>query len=95
MSTMIHNFANSIEVGPSGIILLVLIAFLFFMLIAAMLCLKAYVLWTAARRNEVGWFIAVLLVNTMGILELIYLYFVVEKWKKPTINTTTVDTDAS
>jgi len=42
--------------------------------------LKGYALWHAARRNEKWWFVALLLINTIGILELIYLYFVVGKW---------------
>ena len=35
--------------------------------------LKCYVLWHAARRQEKGWFIALFFINTLGILELIYL----------------------
>ncbi len=42
------------------------------------LVLKGYALWNAAKRNEKWWFIALLVVNTMGILELIYLIFVVK-----------------
>lgn len=43
--------------------------------------LKGYSLWTAARRNEKWWFVILLIVNTMGILELIYLIFVAKvKW---------------
>ncbi len=34
-------------------------------------------LWHAARREEKGWFIFFLLVHTAGIIELIYLIFVV------------------
>ena len=44
--------------------------------------LKAYSLWYSARRGEKIWFIVFLLVNTVGILELIYLIFVVKKWHK-------------
>ena len=56
-------------VGVIGI-LLFLIAFV----------LKGYALWHAARRSEMWWFIALLIINTFGILELIYLYFIVGKW---------------
>ena len=48
----------------------------------AVIALKGYSLWTAAKRDEKWWFIILLVVNTMGILELIYLYFVVKKWDK-------------
>jgi hypothetical protein len=35
--------------------------------------LKGFALWRAARNNSSGWFVALLLVNTLGILELLYL----------------------
>lgn len=35
-------------------------------------------LWHAARREQKGWFILFLLVHTAGILEIIYLIFVVK-----------------
>ena len=44
--------------------------------------LKGYSLWYAARRSEKWRFIILLIVNTAGILELIYLIFVVKKWHK-------------
>ena len=43
--------------------------------------LKGYSLWTAARRGEKWWFIIIMIVNTMGILELIYLIWIAKvKW---------------
>lgn len=38
-------------------------------------------LWTAARRREKWWFIALLLIQTVGILEILYI-FVFSKKKK-------------
>jgi len=35
--------------------------------------LKGFALWYAARAGQKGWFIAILIVNTLGILEIIYL----------------------
>lgn len=35
--------------------------------------LKGFALWRAARNNSSGWFVALLLINTFGILELLYL----------------------
>ncbi|OGG76410.1 hypothetical protein A2950_00930 [Candidatus Kaiserbacteria bacterium RIFCSPLOWO2_01_FULL_55_19] len=35
--------------------------------------LKGYALWSAARNTQKWWFIALLVINTLGILELIYL----------------------
>lgn len=35
--------------------------------------LKGMALWKAGRRGEKGWFIALFIINTLGILELLYL----------------------
>jgi len=42
-------------------------------------------LWHSARRGEKWWFILFLLVHTLGILEMIYLLFIVKAFsgKKP------------
>lgn len=50
--------------------------------VAAIIALKGYSLWYAAKRDEKWWFVALLIVNTAGILELIYLIFIVKKWNK-------------
>lgn len=34
---------------------------------------KGIALWKAGRNNQMGWFIALLCINTLGILEIIYL----------------------
>jgi hypothetical protein len=42
---------------------------------------KGLALWHAARRGQYWWFLILLVVNTLGILEIIYLFFVVKlKW---------------
>ena len=40
---------------------------------------KGYALWVAAGRGEKWWFIAILLINTIGLLELFYLLVIVHK----------------
>lgn len=35
---------------------------------------KMYALWTSARKNSVGWFIVIALINTIGILEILYIF---------------------
>ena len=62
-------------IGVVGITFLAVITFF-------AIALKGYALWHAAKRNEKWWFIALLIINTVGILELIYLLFVVKKWNK-------------
>jgi hypothetical protein len=44
---------------------------------------KALALWQSARRGEKIWFIALLVVNTLGLLEIIYL-LIIRFTKKPT-----------
>jgi len=40
---------------------------------------KGYALWNAARREHKGWFIVLLVVNTLAILDIIYIFFVAKK----------------
>ena len=40
---------------------------------------KGYAVWTAAKNNHKGWFIVLLFINTLGILEIIYLFFIMKK----------------
>jgi len=82
---MINNFASTYLALPTfgvGFGLLSIGAILFIALVIAVFALKGFTLWIAAKRNEKGWFTALLILNTFGILELIYLYFVADYWKK-------------
>lgn len=49
--------------------------------VIAILTLKGYALWYAAKRDERWWFVVLLIINTAGILDLVYLIFVVKKWQ--------------
>ncbi|MFC1656616.1 DUF5652 family protein [Patescibacteria group bacterium] len=35
---------------------------------------KAIALWRAGRNNQLGWFIVLFLINTIGILEILYIF---------------------
>lgn len=35
---------------------------------------KGWALWIAARKGEMWWFLAILIINTAGILEIVYLF---------------------
>lgn len=35
---------------------------------------KGYALWKSARREEKWWFIALLIINTLAILEILYIF---------------------
>jgi len=66
---------------------------LFFILIAIVVWSipwKGFALWKSARRGEGVWFIILLLLNTAGILEILYLFFfsnkrkvIIDKSKEP------------
>ena len=58
-----HPFAH---LAPAFIIALILLA-------AASVVVKGFALWHAARGGQKGWFIALLIVNTVGILDAAYL----------------------
>lgn len=42
---------------------------------------KGWALWRAAKRNHWWWFVIILVLNTIGILEIIYIFFVTGKKK--------------
>ena len=52
---------------PIGILVFILI-------LVWTLVWKALALWRAARRGSEWWFLVLLVLNTMGILEIVYLY---------------------
>ncbi len=37
--------------------------------------LKGWALWRSAQNDQRGWFIAMMLINTIGLLELIYVFY--------------------
>lgn len=81
---MMNNFSSSFSLFPMfslGVGLFTIGALLLLLTTVAIIALKGYALWHAARRDDRGWFIALLIINTLGILELIYLYSVVGLWK--------------
>jgi hypothetical protein len=86
---MLNNFANSYSVLPGfglGVGIFTISAILLFILAVGLLALKGYSLWIAARRDDKGWFVALLILNTVGILELIYLYFIADIWQKKKVH---------
>ena len=82
--------------GNMGASMFFLSLIMFIILMIFVVLLKGYALWNAAKRGEVVWFIILLLVNTIGILDLVYLIFIVKKWRNlktpPTPDQTTNQT---
>ncbi|HQB59399.1 MAG TPA: DUF5652 family protein [Candidatus Moranbacteria bacterium] len=42
---------------------------------------KGVALWMSARRGHLGWFVALLVLNTLAILDILYI-FIFSKWKR-------------
>lgn len=57
---------------------------LFFLVLAIIWSIvwKGLALWRAARNGHTGWYVVMLLLNTLGILEIIYYFAVGDKSKK-------------
>ncbi len=43
---------------------------------------KGIALWKAARNSHKAWYIALLVVNTVGLLEIVYIFFFSKKGKQ-------------
>lgn len=69
MEQLDTNTANLFFATAGGITLIVLVS-------VWSVVWKAIALWKAARRNEIVWYIVFLLINTAGILEIIYIFAV-------------------
>lgn len=46
---------------------------------------KGFALWNAARLSHKWWFIFILVGNTIGILEIVYIFFIARKYRVETI----------
>ena len=58
--------------GASGTVM-------FLVVVAWSLVWKGFALWRAGRENSPAWFVVILIVNTFGILEIVYLLFFTKK----------------
>lgn len=52
---------------------------LFIVLLAWTLAWKGWALWLAARNSHKWWFIVLLVINTVGILDIIYIFVIGKK----------------
>ena len=55
--------------------------FLILILLVWELVWKGYALWKSAKNNQRNWFIAIFILNTFGILPIVYLRFFQKKTK--------------
>lgn len=64
MNPLLNNLASLSEIPP--ILLAIVITWSLFW--------KGLALWKAARRGSMGWFVALLIINTLGIFEILYIF---------------------
>jgi len=64
--------------NPHPIIILLLVIWSLFW--------KGYALWKSAKNDQIRWFLAILIINTVGILPIIYLKFFQEQKLKENKN---------
>ena len=62
-----------------------------FFIVAALITIwtlpwKGYALWKAAQMRHKWWFIAILVLNTVAILEIIYIFFVLPRGKQEIVD---------
>jgi len=65
---------NSTTLGFSSLALIIMLIW--------SLIWKGLALWRAARRKESAWFVVLLIVNTVGILEIFYYFFITKSDEK-------------
>jgi hypothetical protein len=61
------DISGKLNLGPGWTALLVLLAIW-------EIVWKGFGLWRAAQNKQTGWFVALLILNTLGILPILYLY---------------------
>lgn len=70
--------------GPMSLVTISILSVIFFLALLWVIAIKGYALWHAAKRNEKWWFVALLVINTFGILELVYVLFFAKAWPRKT-----------
>lgn len=54
---------------------------LFVLILAWSLAWKGWALWKSARLSHKWWFVILLVVNTVGVLEMIYIFLIARKYQ--------------
>ncbi len=80
MNYMFHNdFFAGLDIFGIG---LPTAAFVLPALVVWSLVWKGWALWLAARRGELPWFIALLVINSVGLLEIFYIFVIAKQSDK-------------
>ena len=54
---------------------------------------KGFALWKAARNNHIWWYVALLVINTVGLLEILYIFAFANRGKRS--NSGTISSSSS
>ena len=84
MFTNFSRFMNAGGIGqwqasPFGMVGGLFFGFFIVVAVAWTLYWKYHALWHAAKHDDKWWFVGLLVVNTLGILEILYLYYFSKK----------------
>ncbi|HSE35586.1 MAG TPA: DUF5652 family protein [Candidatus Paceibacterota bacterium] len=74
MNELIYNFGHFTDSVPVELMVVIIISLMIWSTVW-----KGIALWKAARLSHKGWFVALLIVNTIGILEIAYIFLVAKK----------------
>ena len=78
-------YESSIAGGPDLFGMGFPFAFALLPILVWMILWKGWALWLAARRDDFGWFVVLLIVNTLGLLEIFYIFVIAERKDKKDI----------
>lgn len=56
-----------------------------YLLLAWSFAWKATAMWKAARLSHLSWYIAIIVINTFGLFEMFYIFFIARKYTIETI----------
>ena len=76
-----HNFGGYLNnwSGPLPLFAGAAVAFVIAIVAIWSIIWKGMALWKSARHGHKGWFVALLILNTVGILDILYIYFFSKK----------------
>lgn len=77
MNTAMYQFDHFTGILPAGVVVTLFVA-----LVVWSFVWKGIALWKSARLSHRNWFIALLVVNTMGLLDIAYIFLVARKEEK-------------
>lgn len=76
MNALYQQIANLLHIPVAGLLMIIAVIAIW------SLVWKGLALWKSARKNNPIWFVVMLIINTVGILEILYIFVFSEMGKK-------------